>query len=136
MLWSCFINSLILQNALAVNFFFIGGEQNGSWTNKTMTCEFLAKQILQHSWLEWHLTIFWQKVHFLGQILDYKGQIMSKFELNGTKKPSTEIGTAPFYLYWYGITIRQPYFKEWLVKIMLLIKEWYIFGITLFQVLQ
>ena len=45
MLWSCFINSLILQNALAVNFFFIGGEQNGSWTNKTMTCEFLAKQI-------------------------------------------------------------------------------------------
>ena len=58
-------------------------------------------QILRHSWLERHLTIFWQKVHFLGQILDYNGQIWSKFELNGTKKTSMEIRTAPFYLRWY-----------------------------------
>ena len=64
---------------------------------------YISTQILWHSWIERHLTIFWQKVHFLGQILDYKGQIMSKFELNGTKKPSTEIRTAPFYLRRYGM---------------------------------
>ena len=63
---------------------------------------YVSTQILRHSWIEQHLTIFWQKVHFLGQILDYKGQIMSKFELNGTKKPSTEIETAPFYLRRYS----------------------------------
>ena len=73
-------------------------------------------------WIDANTTALLIRVYFLGQILDYKGQIMSKFELNGTKKPSTEIRTAPLYLGWYGITIRQPYFKEWLVKIML-IKE-------------
>ena len=73
----------------------------------------VSMQILQHSWLERHLTIFWQKVHFLGQILDYKGQIMSKFELNGTKKPSTEIRTAPFYLCWYGINY---HIMNWISK--------------------
>ena len=63
----------------------------------------VSTQILRHSWLERHMTISWQKVHFLGQIIDYKGQIMSKFELNGTKKLFMEIRTAPFYLRRYGI---------------------------------
>ena len=53
-------------------------------TNNVRT---ILTQILRHSWLERHFTILWTKVHLLGQILDYNGQIWLRFEYNGIKKP-------------------------------------------------
>ena len=61
-----------------------------------------STQILRHCWLELHLTRFWPKDHFLGQILDYNSQIWSKFEPNCIKKAFLLIRTAPFYLLGYG----------------------------------
>ena len=70
--------------------------------NQIIYLNTVSTQILQHSWLERHLTIFWQKVHFLGQILDYNSQIWSKFESNSIKKAYLIIRTAPFYLREYS----------------------------------
>ena len=44
----------------------------------------VSTQILRHCWLELHLTRFWPKDHFLGQILDYNSQNLNQ---TASKKP-------------------------------------------------
>ena len=78
--------------------FFLGKELKINGSRGITKYTVVSMQILRHSWLEQHFTILRTKVHFLGQVLDYNGQIWLKFEYNGTKKPWTEIRMVPFYL--------------------------------------